>query len=269
MKEKKDKKNHGKYKFKILSENGRLDVYFIFLSYYRDIKLVFNYFTALMNPASKILNGVINFILPPVCIGCGKSIDYYKEFVCPECLDNLTDVSNTIYKTPGIDYFFSLYKFIDNTPIQNIIHSLKYEQMKSVGIKFGVLLGEKIKEKNKEGFDYVVPVPLHLAKERERTFNQSSYICRGINSVLNVEFSEKCMKRIRYTESQTKLHVSERKENVRGAFIVRKGYNDKIRGKNIILVDDVVTTGSTMLECASVLKSSGCGKLLACSLARV
>jgi ComF family protein len=221
-----------------------------------------------MNVVSKILNGVVDFALPPVCVGCGKPINYHKDFVCLECLKTLNDISNTVYQAPNVDYFFSVYKFDEENPIQKIIHSLKYEQMKSIGIKFGKILGEKIKERINVTFDYIVPVPLHRAKERERKFNQSTFLCRGANSVLNIELGEKCLMRLRYTESQTKLSVDERKENVKDAFVVRKQYTENILGKNIILVDDVVTTGSTILECASVLKSAGYDKVLACTLAK-
>ncbi len=116
-------------------------------------------------------------------------------------------------------------------------------------------------------YDFAVPVPLHKSRLRERTYNQSSYICRGIGEALNIQPIEKCLKRTRYTRTQTKLSIDEREENVRNAFELNQKFSGLIRGKNIILVDDVITTGSTILECARVLKNIGCGEITICSVA--
>jgi len=110
-------------------------------------------------------------------------------------------------------------------------------------------------------------VPLHRAKERERTYNQSLFICKGIGETLNIAAPDNFMKRNRFTETQTRLDKPGRKENVRGAFEINPKIKQNITGKNIILADDVITTGATILECARVLKENGCGKILICSAA--
>jgi ComF family protein len=138
--------------------------------------------------------------------------------------------------------------------------------MKSIGKVFGRELGGRIAGL-KEEFHLVIPVPLHKAKHRERTYNQSDYICCGINEITGIPVIENCLKRVRYTESQTRLDFSQRAANVKDAFRLNKKYTEGIKGKNIILADDLITTGSTILECARILKSAGCGKLLACSIA--
>lgn len=177
-----------------------------------------------------------------------------------------SDARQKLAADSNIDYMISLYKFISDTEIQTIIHSFKYGQMKSIGKIFGRQIGEIIKKKEISP-DFVIPVPLHKAKYRERTYNQSEYICYGINEVTGIPVIEKCLKRIRYTKSQTKLKFSERQKNVEGAFRLNEKYADIINGKNIILVDDLITTGSTIMECARILKSAGCGKMLVCSIA--
>ncbi len=147
--------------------------------------------------------------------------------------------------------------------------------MRSIGKIFGRELGDVIKRTG-INFDFVIPVPLHIAKYRERTYNQSEYICYGINEVTGIPVIENCLKRIRYTKSQTKLKFTERQKNVKDAFQVNKKYVVEtpasggcpvLNGKNIILTDDLITTGSTIFECARILKSAGCGKLLICSAA--
>jgi ComF family protein len=221
---------------------------------------------------AKFLNTIASFALPEVCICCEKLLLNGQQFVCAECsskLQRLQDnelLKQKLSESPYIDYAVSLYKFINDTDIQTIIHSFKYGHMKSIGKVLGRELGAAIRKMNVK-FDYVIPVPLHRAKRRERTYNQSDYICYGISEVTGIPVIENCLKRIRYTKSQTKLKFAERQENVRDAFRLYDTYSQKVKGENIILADDLITTGSTILECARILKTIGCGKILACSIA--
>jgi ComF family protein len=165
-----------------------------------------------------------------------------------------------------IDNSLSLYEFAEGTAIQTLLHALKYTKFKSIGRMFGEEIGRKISN-GEIKYDYTVPVPLHRAKERERTYNQSDYICKGISEALGTKNLPRCMRRTRFTETQTQLHKSERRKNVHGAFELNQKFKETIAGKNIIVADDVITTGSTILECARVLKQNGCGKVLVASIA--
>jgi ComF family protein len=221
---------------------------------------------------ARFLNTLASFALPEVCICCETLLLNGQQFVCPECSSKLHRINdNELLKqklsdSRDIDYAVSLYEFIEDTDIQTIIHSFKYGHMKSIGKMFGRELGAAIGKMNVK-FDYVIPVPLHRAKRRERTYNQSDYICYGISEVAGVPVIENCLKRIRYTKSQTKLKFAERQENVKDAFRMYDTYSQKVKGENIILADDLITTGSTIMECARILKTMGCGKILACSIA--
>jgi ComF family protein len=144
---------------------------------------------------------------------------------------------------------------------------MKYQKMKSVGKMFGHELGNRAAKVNGVTFDYIVPVPLHKAKYRDRTYNQSEYIAKGIHEVIGGEAIADGIIRTRYTGTQTKLNKAERKVNVSDAFKVNPKYLEKFAGKNIIVVDDVITTGATILECASALKKSGAGSIWVCSAA--
>ena len=211
--------------------------------------------------------------LPRLCVCCDNGIA--EGFACDECLQRLR-VTEKIYRSTIIDYYFSLYEFIAETEIQDIVHHLKYQHMKSIGNYFGELLGKRIHEEISDRFDLVIPVPLHKTKYAERTYNQSEYIASGIAKITGASASFNLLKRTRYTQSQTKLDISRRKDNVKNAFetsppapLHRNGEGrNHLIGKNIILVDDIVTTGSTIMECAEVLKDAGCNKVLACSIAR-
>ena len=218
--------------------------------------------------------GILNFVLPPVCVCCNNVLDKNFDFVCSSCLAKLkkVDASHNIWgdRVHRVSFegnALSLFWFVEGTEIQRILHALKYSRMKSIGTLFGKMLGEEIAGRYGGHYDFAVPVPLHKSRLRERTYNQSSYICRGIGGALNIQPLEKCLKRTRYTKTQTKLSINEREENVRNAFELNQKFNGLIRGKNIVLVDDVITTGSTILECARVLKNSGCGEITICSIA--
>ena len=221
-----------------------------------------------------IFNSIFDFVLPPVCVCCDSPLEPNKRFVCGNCLYKLRKVDENhniwgdrVHKVNYEGNALSLYWFIEGTEIQHILHALKYSRMKSIGNVFGKIIGEEITRRFPCGYDYAVPVPLHKSKLRERTYNQSDYICRGIGESLNIKPLEKCLKRTRYTKTQTKLSINEREENVRNAFVLNPKFSDSIKGKNIILVDDVITTGSTILECARVLKNGGCGEVTVCSIA--
>lgn len=218
--------------------------------------------------------GILNFVLPPVCVCCDNVLERNQNFVCPGCLAKLKKVDagyniwgDRVHRVGFEGNAFSLYWFVEGTEIQQILHALKYSRMKSIGVLFGKMLGEEIAIRYGGHYDFAVPVPLHKSRLRERTYNQSSYICRGIGEALGVQPLDKCLERIRYTRTQTKLSINEREENVRNAFELNQKFSSLIKGKNIILVDDVITTGSTILECARVLKSGGCGEITICSIA--
>ena len=111
----------------------------------------------------------------------------------------------------------------------------------------------------------VIPIPLHHLKKAERGFNQSYYIAKGISSQTSIAVKSNIIKRMRFTQSQTTMTLKEREENVEGAFKVRKTEN--VKGKSVLLVDDVMTTGATINECGKVLLEAGANKVYAVSVA--
>jgi len=220
------------------------------------------------------LKGILDFVLPPICVCCEKPLEQDSRFVCSECMSKLKKVDDTydIFKDRVQKVNFegdalSLYWFEEGTEIQHILHALKYSKMKSIGKLFGRIIGNEVQKRFTVKYDYAVPVPLHRSKQRDRTYNQSDYICLGIKEALNIEPLVKGLQRTRYTKTQTKLSIDQRHENVRNAFAINPKYRIAVTGKNIILVDDVITTGSTILECARVLKEGGCGEVTVCSIA--
>ncbi|MCX7878036.1 MAG: ComF family protein [Ignavibacteria bacterium] len=205
---------------------------------------------------NNFLKTLLDFVLPDLCVSCEAPVEKKRRFICNECWKKLIMIQNQPewYDRNLIRSSFSLFEFREDTEIQKIIHAFKYSGMKSIGIILGEEIGKLLKEKQA---DYILPVPLHIAKLRERKYNQSLYIAKGIEKVTGWKVLEEALKRINYTKSQTGLNFSERQKNVSGAFRVNKRYSELLRGSSVLITDDVITTGATINECAKILKDAG------------
>lgn len=194
-----------------------------------------------------------DFLFPNFCLGCKTKVEV-KIPICKNCFLELpiSEQNNFSSESEFIKKIWTCYEF--DFLIEKLIHELKYSNGILVG-KFltRVLLfhlGEKLRAEN---FDLIIPVPLHPVKFRERGYNQSDVIGEEISKFLEVNFEDKILIRKKYTKTQTKLQKSERSKNVENVFEV----NSKIlNSTKVLLVDDVITTGSTTSECAKALSSS-------------
>jgi ComF family protein len=147
------------------------------------------------------------------------------------------------------------------------IHQFKYGAKGFLADSLGPLLARFAEGRVKESYEYLtIPVPLHPRRLRERGFNQSLLLARHVAGKLNTELDFLSLRRVRYTLPQTGLGKEERRKNVRGAFQVRNP--EAVKGKTVLLVDDVATTGNTLNECARVLIRSGCKKVFCLVLAK-
>jgi ComF family protein len=221
---------------------------------------------------------VWHFIYPPVCFTCHQMLTDGESKVCTQCWKSFQPIHPgdeqwiemvSKFQMEGVVRdFFSCYLFEKEGKFQEVIHLLKYQGMKSLGLRLGMDIGSRIS--NSQMFsdaDYLVPVPLHKLKQRERGYNQSEWICRGIAQEMRIPIQTDFLKRRKYTQSQTQLNLEQRKENVGDAFKINEKCISKIKGKTIILVDDVITTGSTINACAKELIANGAEKIIAASAA--
>ncbi|HEY5406506.1 MAG TPA: phosphoribosyltransferase family protein [Ginsengibacter sp.] len=220
-----------------------------------------------MNLNTTILSPLVHFFYPHNCIGCGSDIIEKENFLCLECINDLphtnfaTHAGNPIEKifwgripvTSGMSEFY----FSKDSIIQNCIHEFKYRGNKKLGLYLGKMMGKSMLNSNRfSNIDYIIPLPLFTAKEFKRGFNQSSILCSGINEIMNIPMVTKNVIRIIHTETQTKKGRIQRWENVEKSFSV----NDPsmLKGKHILLVDDVITTGATIEACGrEILKIEG------------
>ena len=201
-----------------------------------------------------------DFIFPPHCIHCGQ-YDTTMDFLCDNCLNQMETLGEIETDLPNISRLFCAFHF--NPVLQTAVHYWKYKKRTKLTPRF---TEELCKILPKKEIDIIVPIPLHHVKKRDREFNQSELLARYIARLMNVHHDGKILSRIRYTNTQTQLSSLERISNVRGAFVIKKP--GQIRQKNVLLVDDVFTTGSTMNECAKVLMAGDAKTIIGAAIAK-
>ena len=220
-------------------------------------------------------NNLFDFILPRFCCSCKTKLSVNQDTMCLDCLSKIQrstglrlqrEFERKFFNNKIISEFYSPFVFEKDKELQHAIHALKYDKKFPVGIFLGKVLAAEIKSsKTNWKFDLIIPIPLHQLKKAERGYNQAYYIAKGVGKIFKVKVSDRSVKRIKYTESQTTMNLNEREENISGAFKVK--WNTQVRGKNILLLDDVITTGATISECGKILLEAGASKVYAASIA--
>jgi competence protein ComFC len=242
-----------------------------------------------LNSFKGLKNSLLDFVFPPYCLLCNSFISsdetqddtYPQNLICRNCWESLnilphpfcpmcrSFLDQTLSRCPKCPQSSSLSLNrslgVFDPYYQTLIHHFKYNRKFSIGKKLGSRLGQLLKQEEfSKGFDYIIPVPLHLSRKRERGYNQSRILAEEISKTVSVPLMEKVLIRKKKTKDQTHLSLEERERNVRGAFVVRA--NSALQGKKVILVDDVMTTGSTLKECARVLKDAGADEVTGVTL---
>jgi ComF family protein len=167
-----------------------------------------------------------------------------------------------------LDKIESVFLFEQDPRVRAAIHLLKYSGAERIAEQFGALIAKKIVNDEKLSMsDIIVPVPLHPARKRERGYNQSELIADSVGKQLGIKSETHLLERTRQTQSQTLFDLEGRKKNIAGAFSITKKFRDAAEGKNVLLIDDVITTGSTIRECAMALKENGATEVYAASAA--
>lgn len=209
-----------------------------------------------------------------LCEGCKKGIAYIKNPRCPKCGAGLAPYSRT---ENGCMYCNTLQLRFDTAfsaayfhgAVKELIHCFKYSK-KEYLIKPLMDITSKALETGipfPVNPHWIVPVPLHWRKKMQRGFNQAELLAQYIGRNLGIKMLPRCLSRLRDTHPQTSLSTTQRKENVKGAFRVRAPSNC-IKGKTVLLVDDVLTTGLTASECAWALKRAGVERVYVLTVAR-
>lgn len=211
---------------------------------------------------------LLDFIFPRFCLVCGKRLKKDENLVCLHCNIHLprTDHFSHLEDNPVKQYFVSEERIIraasfmyhrSGTDSANIVYSMKYHDNRKGCRKMGRLIAYEAKESGFfDDIDIIIPIPLTLSREHRRGYNQCYHIAKGISDVTGLPVLRHILLRNTFQESQTHLSLHQRIENVVGAFTLRDA--ETIRGKHILIVDDVITTGATtMYSARELLKAEG------------
>lgn len=218
-----------------------------------------------MNLYQTLIEPVISIFLPALCIHCHNPLQPGRKVICASCYAQLiptdTEEIDTYLERLQQRYFddlFILYQF--DALFQQLIHLLKYQRFLVLADYFAQSLAQALSSRK---YDLITAVPLNGVRFRERGYNQSALIAGHCAGILKTDFAADILLRERNTASQTKLTRSERVRNVANAFSLNKD----VRQKDILIVDDVITTGSTLNECVRVLKEGQAGRVDVAALA--
>jgi ComF family protein len=229
-------------------------------------------------PARGAVDALARFLFPPLCYSCGVLLPPRCRAVCPEChraIERIhpsdvlfTFASERLCAGCTVDALVSVFRFAQGRKLERLIHQLKYGNAPGIGVWLGEQVGGVLASGGEcRGIGCILPMPLHPVKLRERGYNQSGMIARGISLTVGARVHTGIVRRLRHTASQTSLGYDARKANVEGAFAVAPGRGPDIAGRCVLLVDDVITTGATMRSCAAVLRSAGASRIVAASAA--
>jgi competence protein ComFC len=199
----------------------------------------------------------VRFIRPPFCERCGLPFegDLTTAFECTNC------------REMDLHFISARSAVVAKTVVLEAIHRFKYQRaMWFEPFLAGLLVREAGPALRGQKWDYIMPVPLHPVKEREREFNQAEVLARHLSAATGIPLNTTLLRRVAPTKTQTLLTREERKSNMRGAFAVTK--NAKLHGKSLVLMDDVFTTGATTSACAQALRAAGAETVCVWTVAR-
>jgi competence protein ComFC len=208
---------------------------------------------------------VLSFIMPALCVSCGESLPAGRRIICESCFSQLPALPQNYISVlmeeidqPFFSNLFIVYQFSES--FQNLIHLFKYQRYLTLAKYFAQALNDRF---DLADYDIITSVPLNPVKEKERGYNQSALIAEQLGHILNIRSNNYLIKRIKNTVSQTKLNKEERLKNVESAFVAVKDLSNQ----KILLIDDVITTGSTINACAHVLINNRAALVNAAALA--
>ena len=245
---------------------------------------MYQVFTKIYAISKMIHNLILDLLFPVRCISCGKD-DFW---ICPDCFSKIRSLTDHVCavcekaftpdgrtclackKKNPLDGLISATSYRQSF-IASAVHYYKYRFVQDLHIPLGNLLVECLKKTDLPLPNLVIPIPLHPRRLRWRGFNQSAlladHVAKNLLPSATLDFSPNILRRCRYTLPQMQIKkYSFRQENIRGAFEVID--KNQIKGKIVLLVDDIATTGSTIFECAKVLKIAGAREVFAIVVAR-
>lgn len=200
----------------------------------------------------------IDVVFPNICYICEVQLPADRKIICHNCWNTMQHIKERpeiLLKNSPVDDYLILFEF--EYKIQQLIHLLKYEHHLTLAEYLAEEAYHQFSTISPEKYQSIIPVPLYKTRKRERGYNQSEQIAMRLADITHIPMRTDYLSRNKHTSTQTKMTKQERKKNVRDAF----SGNEHIKDRRILLIDDVVTTGSTVEACASVLKNCGVKKV--------
>ena len=209
-----------------------------------------------------MLKDFLALIYPNLCFGCQKNLQHSENGICTYCeyelpktnfhLDEDNPVAKVFWGRVPIENGTAFYYFNKESKIQKLLHQLKYRGEKQIGELLGKIAGFELKSSAfYNEIDYMMPIPLHPLKQKRRGYNQSEQIAIGLSEALNIQVNIQNIFRKEINDTQTKKTRYARWENIQASFEIKN--INMLKNKHILLVDDVITTGSTLEACAQKL----------------
>ncbi|GAB2945056.1 ComF family protein [Hymenobacter coalescens] len=224
------------------------------------------------------LSDFVALIFPRTCLACQQSLARGETHLCTACRTQLpyTDyhrlspaenpLARRFWGRVPMQYVLSYLRFLRRGRVQHLLHQLKYQGQREVGTALGQMYGQELASSGLGAdVDLIVPVPLHRRKLAKRGYNQSDTFAEGLAASLQVPWSAEVLRRNSFTVSQTRKSRAERWQNVADVFEVAQP--EAIRGKHVLVVDDVLTTGATLEACALTLLDAGAGTVSVATIA--
>jgi ComF family protein len=220
-----------------------------------------------MNVKGGYLADFISLLFPELCAACGESLVANEHLICTSCRITLpytnfhlqpnNIVAQQFWGKIKLEGAFALFYFAKGGNVQNLMHRFKYKGQMEIGNLLGEIAGAQlIKNQVFKTVDIVIPVPLHKKRLRQRGYNQSACFAEGLAGQLNAAVVEDNLVRQTATETQTHKSRFDRYENMQEVFSILNP--EELKNKHVLLVDDVITTGSTLEACgAQLLKVEG------------
>ena len=223
------------------------------------------------------LQNFSELLYPKLCGGCGNHLYENEEVVCVYCRASLPLSGECDFENNASEKLFwgkvsitaaaSFLFFQKKSSTQHLLHQLKYQQKENIGEWLGEQFAYSLQSKGRfAAVEIIIPIPLHPSRIKFRGFNQCDAIARGMASVLQIPIVNGVLTRSVATQSQTKKNRFQRFENMNSVFSLAQA--SAIKGKNILLLDDVLTTGATLVSAAQVLQQAGCNKLFVGAIAK-
>ena len=209
--------------------------------------LLLQFYQLFIHPLNDVL-------FPPLCYICDHPLNGDRKIICKSCWQRIPNFDNILdpsLKRRTLDNILILFEFDDT--IRLMIHLFKYKHHLTLADYFAREAKERYSELLKDRYQAIVPVPLHKARRRERGYNQSEEFCIALSKLICIPVKSEYLVRIYPTKSQTRMSREDRDKNVKNAFYSPPG----IKENKILLVDDVITTGSTIEACSNSLKQVG------------